>query len=686
MNQTLLSALHRLINPLALAPQQKTDLLRNLLAKNWLQQLNPQAARQTSWDKLVAPLPATLSPDILKALLACLHQFPAGHEGDKHAFTPEIFGLITQDKKPALNRKGVVYTPFETAYRLAQETLYAWLQRHGVDTTRLDSLPPAQARQVDSRLAHLTVCDPAAGAGGLIIPFWFLLAQLRKKLNPTLQTGPLLAHIATHNLYAADIAPQATANLRLRLQLTLLAHGQTADTSLHIFTHDSLAGHTVWENACPEIFANGGFDIFLSNPPYIGQKNNKEIFARLRQNPQWATWITPKTDLLYLFFHLAFELLKPGGTAGLLTTSYFTHAVSAYALRKRLNEQATLLRLIDFGEERIFKQAKGQHNLITVFMPQLIPTVLCRCGAANRAATQKELFFGPELFLETCPPEPALKTALAKMAATPHKLKELARISNGLMTGCDQAFVLTYDEKKALNPSRTEQKKIKPFFKNSDISAYVATQQPRYFLIDFFYPNDRQTDFSRYPRLLQHLARFKQKLLTRRQNNNGIDKQLAQGKYWFGSVRRKFDFEGEKIVVPQRSAANRFAYSIGPWYASSDVYFISAPHPPLTLWYLLALFNSATYYVWLFYKGKRKGNLLELYAQPLGEMPIPIAPPQLQRQLEALARNIYTAKQKNLQADTLLCQHEIDRLVFGLFQFSNEEIHIIFDKKSLIRK
>lgn len=38
--------------------------------------------------------------------------------------------------------------------------------------------------------------------------------------------------------------------------------------------------------------------------------------------------------------------------------------------------------------------------------------------------------------------------------------------------------------------------------------------------------------------------------------------------------------------------------------------------------YLLALLNSKLIYFWLYYRGKRKGETLELYATPLSEIPI----------------------------------------------------------------
>ena len=662
---------------MALAPARlnKTEahtLLRQILAHVWLEKNNLSVP---SIENYIPSLPAVIRPRV-QALLTPLTAHP---EGTPHTLTPELIGRLGEFSSTQF---GVFYTPFSTARQLARETLFAWLKQNRFLPP--DALTPdgtlitaSKQRAADRALARLTVCDPACGAGGLLIPFWLELAALRQRLNPAHPYGKLLLEIAQNNLYAADIDPQAIEDLRLRMSLTLAAHQRPLPSALHLFVHDSLC--VSWQRCCPEVFEKGGFDIYLANPPYIGQKNHKEIFAALRRHPHWADRIPAKSDILYLFFHLAFELLAPGGAAGLLTTSYFARAQAGYTLRQRLKAEACLWRLIDFGEEKLFARAKGQHNLITVFSPRTRLKNNCWCGSSSPVSLpQKELFFGPQLFLETCPPEPVLQHALAKMAAAAHTLKEVATVSNGLMTGCDRAFILTQAQKEALPLTRQELKKLQPFFKNSDIRAYAAAQKPRYFLIDFFFPNDRHTDFSRYPHLLAHLAQFKERLLARKQNNNGIHKQLAEGKYWFGSVRRKLNFEAEKIVVPHRAGKNTFAYTNGPWYASSDVYFISSPKPGISLWYLLALLNSAPYYAWLKHKGKRKGHLLELYSAPLGQVPIPQANTRQRALLEKLARQIYIQKTKDPAASTAAWQRQIDKTVCRLFNFSPSEEKTVY--------
>ena len=524
---------------------------------------------------------------------------------------------------------GSFYTPLYLAQLLAREVL-AQLPRQ-------------------TPLNKLRILDPAAGEGGLLLPFAQELATLRAQQELGKSRDEILQDILDHQLYGADISATALA--------------KTAIPEKHLYCGNALAernGKSVLQTLSP-----GGFDIILANPPYIGQKGHAALFDQLRKNPLWAAYVTPKNDLLYYFFYLALLLLKPGGLAGFITPPYFATAAGGKRLRQTLQKQAGFLRLVNFGDKQCFPGV-GQHTLMSIFT-RAKTQIPCSVGHISPVpVAQGALFYGPELFLQTLPPGPQ-QPLLARMATSPYTLGKIARISNGLMTGCDKAFILTDEQKKKLKLSVPETAKLKPFFKNSDIDVYVPNTTPRLWLIDFFYPNDRHLKLRDYPHLLAHLEQFKDKLLARKQNNNGIDKQLAQGHFWFGSVRRKMNFETEKLVLPHRAPAVRAAYSDGSWYASSDVYFISGVEPPYNLWILLGLLNSAPYLAWLKAHGKQKGNLLELYSAPLNQVPVPEIPPAKQRQLETYARALYQAKRAQDSVRFSALQTQLNNLVETLF-------------------
>ncbi len=645
-------------------------------------------------------------PAAALSFLQCQTPRPEGTDG---AFlTPQTLSMLYEFFQPQHKTQGIFYTPWKVAAQTARAVLSEVLVRRAGLTRQearalleqgLCPLPRPQALALDAFLSRLSFCDPAAGAGGLLVPFVLELTHLRQTLNPALNGPHVLLSLIQHNLYAGDISERALEELRLRLALVCRQQGMASlpgDFCPHLFAQDALAccgGKSIWRRQAREIFDSaGGFDVILSNPPYLGQKNHRPVFEKLRQNPLWKHRAAPKSDLLYFFFYLALDILKEGGIGGFVTTSYFTSAAGAFLLRKELKEKAAWLRLQDFEDQRLFERAAGQHTLFSVFEKNNA-SEKPPCQIANQILPQAALYRTSALWIQTRVQQTPLESALLKMETCPHTLQEIACVTNGLMTGCDKisashlrrfrlpgvqkgegVFVLSEQEKENLHLTAYEKQKLKPFFKNSDISPYTARQTPKRWLIDFFYPNDRELDFARYGHLRAHLARFAPVLLARKQNNNGINKLLARGVYWFGSVRRKMDFEAEKIVVPQRSPRNTFAFAAGPWYASSDVYFISNPKDGISLWYLLGLFNSAPYFAWLSCRGKRKGKLLELYAAPLKALPVPDAAPEIKRSVETLAQEIYRQKSANSQADIHLLQAQINQHVYHLLGLTAQEV------------
>ena len=650
------------------------------------------------------PAPPAAAQVILQGLTT-------GPEGTAGALAPQTLAVLYEFFQPHNKSRGVFFTPWGLARQTARAVLYEVLaRRFGLGRQEALSLleqsicplPRARALALDAFLSRLSFCDPAAGAGGLVVPFVLELTRLRQTLNPALNGPHVLLSLIQHNLYAGDISKRALEELRLRLALVCRQQGLAVlpgNFCPHLFAADALAcrnGKSIWRLQAKELFhADGGFDVILSNPPYLGQKGHSPVFEKLRRNPLWKPMAAPKSDLLYFFFYLALDLLKEGGIGGFLTTSYFTSAAGAFVLRKELKQKAAFLYLQDFENQRLFERAAGQHTLLSVFEKNNA-SEKPPCQIANQILPQAALYRTPALLIQTRVQQTPLESALLKMETCPHTLQEIACVTNGLMTGCDKisashlrrfrlpgvkkgegVFVLSEQEKDTLHLNAYEKQKLKPFFKNSDISPYTARQTPKRWLIDFFYPNDRELDFSRYEHLRAHLARFAPVLRARKQNNNGINKLLARGVYWFGSVRRKMDFEAEKIVVPQRSPRNTFAFAAGPWYASSDVYFISNPKDGFSLWYLLGLFNSAPYFAFLSCRGKRKGNLLELYSAPLKALPVPAAAPEIKRTVETLAQEIYRQKSANPQADIHLLQAQINQHVCHLLGLTAQEVQAI---------
>jgi adenine-specific DNA-methyltransferase len=215
---------------------------------------------------------------------------------------------------------------------------------------------------------------------------------------------------------------------------------------------------------------------------------------------------------------------------------------------------------------------------------------------------------------------------------------------------------------------------LKPFFKNSNIERYYCNESPQKYLLYF----DKHFKINSYPNIKKHLDKF-QKLL----KNRLITYNESYNWYELHRPRNESIFLAEKIIVPYRSKVNCFSYTTVPWFCRSDCYVLTKKDD-INLKYILAILNSRLYYIWLYFKGKRKGEILELFQTPLSEIPIkkifseqqkPFI--QLVDQILSITKDEDYLNNPDKQAKVKRLEKEIDKLVYGLYELTPEEIKIV---------
>lgn len=461
-----------------------------------------------------------------------------------------------------------------------------------------------------------------------------------------------------------------------------------------------------------------GFDLVIGNPPYIGEKGNKEIFRQIKQS-KIGRFYQRKMDIFYFFFHLGIDLATGNGQIAYITTNYYPTATAAKNLRQDLKARTIIRKLINFNELKIFESALGQHNLITIFSKARDSEALAdihttkRTGLADTQAlrnivvgtdrqthvfqaTQRQLYEGEDCQIRLTGSiednEDGFQRILARVAKQGSLLGDLANVNQGILSGVDKITQKHVDKFSALNSVKgdgvyvislkeydllkADWRILKPWFKNSDIQRYWTNFNPKEYLI---YPT-RDIDIENYPLVFEHLLKYEEVIKARNPDGGEMQAALKEGKWWvIFAARKSIAFSEPKIVVPQRSYSNTFGYNETTWYASADVYFITSKNAlkSISLKYILALLNSKIYYLWLYHKGKRKGKMLELYQKPLSQIPIKEVSAETQKPLIELADKILAAKSSDPNADTSILEHEVDGLVYQLYGLTSEEIALV---------
>ena len=460
----------------------------------------------------------------------------------------------------------------------------------------------------------------------------------------------------------------------------------------------------LWHTWFSDVFSRDdkeGFDIVIGNPPYIGEKGHKEIFQPVKTDIHLGQYFLGKMDYFYFFFHLAFNMLSPNGVATFITTNYYPTALGARKLRADIKDRMNIRTLFNLGELRLFENAPGQHNMISSFSKGKND---CKCqvidvhkkGALNplmftsiisqkdedsiyAEITQEDLFDGGENYirLQNNNVNNPLYSILNKIKINNDILDNICNVNVGLRSGIDRTKkkhqelfpeidvnegVFVVDDYVNLGNADI----VKAFYKNSDIQKYYTSSCTNLKVIY----STNETIIEDYPLVYHHLLQYKELINKYR---------WTEGVKWYALVRPRNIkmFQIEKIVAPQRSRYNTFGYSGGEWFASSDVYYITKPIAGFSLKYILGLLNSKLYYIWLYHKGKRKGETLELYQKPLSEIPIKKASPDVQNSIVKIVDEIIALKKTNPNHDTSSLERQIDVIVYKIYALTDAEIKII---------
>jgi hypothetical protein len=428
-----------------------------------------------------------------------------------------------------------------------------------------------------------------------------------------------------------------------------------------------------------------GFDVVIGNPPYIGHKGGaKELFQQLKKTNLGKRFNNERMDIFYYFFHLSIDITNSNGIISFITTNYYPTADSAIKLRKDIKERTKPFLFVDFNELTLFESAKGQHNLLT-FLTKDINNNDCKILniSSKTAKSERDLTLllneeskETEVNIMNCDDiydsdsTYYLVKGISKesinmnnlldriLKKSTYSIGDKFEISQGIVTGIDKVSpkhtrklnqylsrlgegVYVVDSAFIKQLPANELDVIKPWYKNSDIKKYGSNNKSSKYIIHI----NSSTKLSNYPTIQKHLLLYKDLIELRNYDSGELSKAKKLGSWWaLSSSRRDFDFSTPKIISPQRSYNNTFGYTESLWSASADVYFIKTKDSTYSLLNLLLLLNSKIYYLWLYNRGKRKGDMLELYLTPIAAIPLPEIPKKIVQLFDILAlMQIYLA-------------------------------------------
>ena len=152
----------------------------------------------------------------------------------------------------------------------------------------------------------------------------------------TLILSDVVSTILENNLYGVDINDEAVEIAKLSLWLHTASPGRKLTTLNNnikcgnsLIDDPDIAGDTAfnWQNEFPEVFANGGFDVVIGNPPYLRVQGLKENFEKESAfYEQHYMSATERFDYYVLFMEKAFGLIHKTGIQSFILPHKFINS------------------------------------------------------------------------------------------------------------------------------------------------------------------------------------------------------------------------------------------------------------------------------------------------------------------------------------------------------------------------
>lgn len=302
-----------------------------------------------------------------------------------------ISGEEFDQKKSKRKKDGIFYTPQYITKYIVENSIKNWLDDKRKELGE-DDLPKLNEKdyifdiakknytknyrkhiefwqQYRETVRNIKIIDPACGSGAfLITAFEFLLnynKYLDDKIFDLVGTSNLFSdrtkEILQNNIFGVDLNKESVEITKLSLWLktadknkTLASLENNIKCGNSLIDDPEIVGNLAfnWEKEFPEIFANGGFDIVVGNPPYGVNFDDKTKKYLLEFDK-----LVPDYEIYIYFISLYRKILKNNGYLSYIFPNTFLSTLFGKKYRENLFNTITVKEIIDLSNDNTFVDA-----------------------------------------------------------------------------------------------------------------------------------------------------------------------------------------------------------------------------------------------------------------------------------------------------------------------------------------
>lgn len=600
----------------------------------------------------------------------------------------EINGVVTDAKTSKRKKDGVFYTPAYITKYIVENTVGTLCKNKKeelglsfddssseVVTSPFSHVIASEAKQSTASrkkmiatldtyrewLLGLTIVDPACGSGAFLnAAMQFLIAEHKaidvakahiyeKGDAVQLALSDIETQVLEKNIYGVDINDESVEIAKLSLWLHTAQPGRKLNNLNNnikcgnsLISDPEVAGDKAfdWEKEFPEVFAKGGFDVVIGNPPYLRVQGLRENFEKesnfYEKNYKSAT---ERFDFYVLFMERGFHLLNSRGKLSFILPHKFLNAGFGIGIRQFIYENHALEKIVHFGAEQVFEEASVYTCVITlstnndeIFFLRVHPQKIGEINSFEKFSLSE---ISPNTKWNFSEKEDSL--VLDKINRNNLRVKDLFKgVFQGIVSGDNKAFYLYDCEEKGdfiegLSLISNERVKIekdlcKPIFTGKTISRYRLKNRNECIIYPY-HLNDGKTVFFQedemkrsYPFCFNYFHSIKNRLETRGSESMNYP-------IWFAlwNARSIFNLEIPKILTPDVCFGGSMVYDDVGCYHNDTSYGLVLKEPSDYKYKAyLAILNSKIAWYFLSKTGTElRGGYFRFKTKYLEPFPIP---------------------------------------------------------------
>ncbi len=380
------------------------------------------------------------------------------------------------------------------------------------------------------------------------------------------------------------------------------------------------------------------------------------------------------------FNELGLKLLSDDGIISYITTNKFFNTGYGQKVRRQLASQSINI-LLNFEQVEVFEDilvssvifnvSKKPYSKGNQFVYEKFYKLKCDEFKRQFVERQHSLGCYSQDYLDEREWSFANQTKLKlkeKIESGNTLLKDIdgVHVYRGVTTGYNPAFIISNEQRDqfvAEDPKNIEV--IKNMLQGRNIRKWYYNESDEN-LLQTGYDTDIE---NQYPVIYRHLLNYKSELEVR----------ADQGKNWYNLRACKYygDFEkSEKIIWGL--TADKWAYTLDTMqhYLPSNGYILTSEQLPVR--FILGLLNSKVLHHYFGYTGvMTAGGAYTLKAATIEALPVPDSTKSQRGEIISLVNKILEIKKQDSQANVVTLETEIDRLVYGLYRLTEDEIKIV---------